>query len=249
MRFPSKVQDRKGREYELLPFDSRKVNKEINKLSKAVAKVISNLHMKPGAYLEDWFYNSDFFFILKYKKRVAGFFAYKLITPGNVFISTMMFDNDFQGSGLMNKCTKIIVKDAVFRQMRHSLFSLFRATYIMFRTDNPKLYEILLRKKLSIWPNLHQKFIPKKIVRRAVKVSSLLWPHKELDKSRLVLKEAFKESPELMYRGENIPWSSDDTVNDLFRKNIYQEQEKGNAQLILTRLDWPKTIGLLLIKN
>ena len=62
-----------------------------------------------------------------------------------------------------------------------------------------------------------------------------MWPIAQLDSDNLILRDAYKNSPGMIYSYNNIPWSGNKTIDDFFEEKLCLTRDSSNAFVVVVK--------------
>ena len=209
---------------------------------KTMDLICNKVGQYPGDYLDKWLGLSDNILFLKYKKNIIGFSMLGRIGEEQNFyyFPATMILSEFQNKGYAKKLWVIALDSLISNNLK----DLLSPVYVLFRTQNPKLYAIL-SKKIKVYPNLKGKKPKAYELRKILKSANLLWPGKKIDKKYMRIIDAYKETPDLVFNPDQISWSGDDKIDSFFKSKLNLLDRGLNAFLVVGKVKFGFIIKIL----
>jgi hypothetical protein len=123
------------------------------------------------------------------------------------------------------------------------------------RTQSPIVFQNMSM-RLGLYPRVHEK-TPEDLRKIAEVYAALIWEKRKASQAQqrlpldenLVIARAYDyldekgEHGELCIYGKNIPWATDESINDFFRKNLHPAS--GDAILLIGPFSYERTVNVL----
>lgn len=225
----------KRNNFSLVSYDKSQLEREYELIRSVILTISKAANQFPEKYVDRWLELSDTCLILyKDELPVAFSLAAVLVIDRVLYFPATMVSEKYQKSGIASYLWKALIKLYVRRLVSSQNF--FRPLYLIFRTQNPRLYEIL-KEKIIIYPKINEKNNLNEEERSLIISSAnILWPKKKIELENLIIKDAYKESPDLVFEPEKIDWAEDKLVNEFFEKRLKIKERGMDAFLIFGKI-------------
>lgn len=236
----------RGKSYSISVVNKKELQEDYGNYKKLVLEISARANQYPEKYVDRWLELSDLLIIvMKEEEPIAFSIAGLLMSDEAVmYFPATMVANEYQKNGIAGFLWKKTIKE--LSKIIVNPVNCLKPAYIVFRTQNPHLYEIL-SKKLELFPKLNKaNNLRNKEIELIKKCSDLLWPKKVIDLERLIIRDAYKESPDLVFAPEKINWADSEEINAFFEKTLKLSKKGIDAFLIFGKI---KHRGVLTLVN
>lgn len=196
-----------------------------------------------GEYVKNWFSVSEKLLIFreKDKNEAKGFIIFGFFEKDIMFIPALMVAKEYQDKKISSKLTKKAIKISIldnfykFFIKKRNLFKF----YILFRTQNPKLFKIV-SKKINVFPSSDPSdflFLNDKLKNKIKTLVNKLWPQGEFDEISFVLNNAYINTPGLIIKPADVSWSGDKKIDTFMDENLGLSNFSKHSLIVVGEID------------
>lgn len=215
---------------------------ELKKYKDIVREVAEKSGQHVGEYVNFWFESSEKLFLYRDKNtnKAEAFIIFGFLDKIFLIIPALMVSQEYQdkkiSSELIRSASKDVIKERFFKLRNPFIF------YIIFRTQNPKLYSIVSR-KADLFPSPENSLQVTDFIKHKVKkIIHNFWPDGEFDENNFVLRNAYINTPNLIISPEQIKWSGNKKIDDFIDRSINLSHSAPHALVVLGRVNLIKIL-------
>jgi len=193
----------------------------------------------PRDLAEKWVYLSDILTVARKEEKIRGYATGRYIKEDVFLLSVTIVASKDRNKGLATFMNYAILRTAWknrIKKARWRIWIWFQPFYIVFRTHNPILYEAISR-KINVVPSLKGRQPSPREIKIATEVAHMLSPGHKFDPKTFVIEDAASSYPELIYKVDQIPWSSDKKVNEFCERHLKLTERKGNTFVVVGKVE------------
>jgi hypothetical protein len=206
---------------------------------KILKKIAKEAGQPVGKHVKNWFNAGEYVLIYKreYDKEPVAFIVFGFFEKHFLIFSSLMIAKSEQGKKISTKLIKKAIKISILNNFLNFKKGNPFIFYILFRTQNPKLYKII-SDKIKIFPFPKKFFIPDKSVIDGIrKISKDLWPQAYFNEDTFVLENAYIKTPELIIKPSEIEWSGDKETDKFIDNKIGLSNYSYHALIVVSRFN------------
>jgi len=194
----------------------------------------------PGVFIDKVFSLADIWLVAWKGDELKGWTAARIRNNVANFLSTTI-SPEVQQKGLASFLIRSVIKIGWWRNRGWKLWEWFSPFYLATRTCNPCVYESLSQ-KMPIFPSLKNRVPSKQELKIAIEVAHTFSPDNQFNPELFVIQGALVSCPDLIYRVDDIPWSSNSSVNQFLEERLELTKRKGNMLVIVGRVLCPLSV-------
>lgn len=244
MTYKKEIKGKSGRRFsfEWIIFKDSSDKDELGQISAEMTAVAISSGQNPRNGASDWVGQADGILLVRLGEELVGFCCFAFPRHRFIYVIALMVSPDYQGEGLAGRGIRLLVlhyiKNKAF--IWYKPWGFLENFYLLFRTQNPNTYHMLSR-RFKIYPPLMTEMsnrnVPSKALSFLKQFARKTWPHASFDDKDFVLRDAYIVNPSLSIAPTEVPWTSDEKVNNLFKEKIGLGKATLDSLVVLAELN------------
>lgn len=217
----------------LIIYEIDSISDEMPSFRDEIRRISASVNQYPGEYLDKWVALSKIVIFLNVDGNNVGFSMAGFVGGSRnvLYFPATMLGPDYQNQGYASKFWTLSIKELV----KVNLFNFLKPLYVMFRTQNPKLYSIL-NKKLDVFPSINGKVLGRREKALILASAKVLWPKKDIDIEKMIINNAYTETPELIFKPDQISWSGVKPIDSFFEESLHLSKMGIGAFVVVAKI-------------